>query len=95
MFFCHNTNHILTYDSIQANYPAPYYRNELPPYSQRNRALASLIPIQLNPMAEATGMNCVSCSLEPALIKEVCCQYSPPSPSGCPPNGISLNSGTL
>ncbi|KAJ9072993.1 hypothetical protein DSO57_1021354 [Entomophthora muscae] len=30
MFFCHNTNHILTYDSIQAKYPAPYYRNELP-----------------------------------------------------------------
>ncbi|KAJ9056750.1 hypothetical protein DSO57_1029771 [Entomophthora muscae] len=37
MFFCHNTNHILTYDSIQAKYPAPYYRNELPPYSQRNK----------------------------------------------------------
>ncbi|KAJ9074928.1 hypothetical protein DSO57_1001401 [Entomophthora muscae] len=30
MFFCHNTNHILTYDSIQAKYPAPYYINELP-----------------------------------------------------------------
>ncbi|KAJ9089191.1 hypothetical protein DSO57_1015518 [Entomophthora muscae] len=36
MFFCHNTNHILTYDSIQAKYSAPYYRNELPPYSQCN-----------------------------------------------------------
>ncbi|KAJ9049786.1 hypothetical protein DSO57_1021007 [Entomophthora muscae] len=35
-FFCHNTNNILTYDSIQAKYSAPYYRNELPPYSQRN-----------------------------------------------------------
>ncbi|KAJ9059415.1 hypothetical protein DSO57_1002413 [Entomophthora muscae] len=38
-FFCHNTNHILTYDSIQAKYPAPYYRNELPPYSQSNTHL--------------------------------------------------------
>ncbi|KAJ9082845.1 hypothetical protein DSO57_1000830 [Entomophthora muscae] len=37
MFFCHNTNHVLTYDSIQAEYPAPYYRNELPSYSQRNK----------------------------------------------------------
>ncbi|KAJ9055768.1 hypothetical protein DSO57_1000626 [Entomophthora muscae] len=37
MLFCHNTNHILTYDSIQAKYSVPYYRNELPPYSQRDK----------------------------------------------------------
>ncbi|KAJ9065022.1 hypothetical protein DSO57_1024219 [Entomophthora muscae] len=30
MFFCHNTSHILTYESIQAKCSAPYYRNELP-----------------------------------------------------------------
>ncbi|KAJ9048014.1 hypothetical protein DSO57_1039240 [Entomophthora muscae] len=31
-------------------------------------ALTSLIPIQLDPMAEATGMNFVFFSLEPALV---------------------------
>ncbi|KAJ9062036.1 hypothetical protein DSO57_1039793 [Entomophthora muscae] len=59
------------------------------------KALTSLIPIQPDPMAEATGINRVSCSLEPALVKEVYCQYSPPPPSGCFPDRISLNSGTL